>query len=97
MAIGIILFVMGFLMGLRFLVLEAIDKSGGHIQSLILAALLLGMGFQAALFAFIADLQGVNRRLLEEIQSHIRRERMVHSVPMRSSNAPAGKLDINSN
>jgi hypothetical protein len=41
---------------------------GGHVQSLILASILLGMGFQTCLIAFIADLLSVNRKLLERIK-----------------------------
>jgi hypothetical protein len=40
----------------------------GHTQSVILAGVLMGMGFQTALIAFIADLLSVNRKLLEEIK-----------------------------
>ena len=40
----------------------------GHVQSLILVSVLLGMGFQTILIAFIADLQASNRKLLEDIR-----------------------------
>jgi len=42
------------------------------VQSLILASILLGIGFQTMLVAFLADLQAVNRRLMEDIQYRIR-------------------------
>lgn len=41
---------------------------GGHIQSLILAAVLIVVGFQTFLIALLADLVAINRRLLEEMQ-----------------------------
>jgi len=67
-AIGAVLFGAGVLIGLRFLVFYFQDEGDGYIQSLILAALLMGMGFQAFLAAFIADLLAANRKLLENVR-----------------------------
>lgn len=63
-----LLFFAGLLIGLRFLYYYFTGGGGGHIQSLILAGLLAGMGFQTFLIAFVADLLAANRRLLEEIR-----------------------------
>jgi hypothetical protein len=69
MAIGILLLLLGLALGLRFLYFYFITLTGGgHVQSLILASILLGMGFQTCLIAFIADLLSVNRKLLEQIK-----------------------------
>ena len=38
------------------------------MQSVVLAGVLTGMGFQTGLIAFVADLLSVNRKLLEEIK-----------------------------
>ncbi len=66
MAIGLVLLLMGLALGLRFLYFYFITLTGGgHVQSLILASILMGMGFQTCLIAFIADLLSVNRKLLE--------------------------------
>jgi len=73
MSIGLVLFGLGTLLGIRFLVLMYLDSSSGHVQSLILASILLGMGFQTMVIAFIADLTGVNRKLLEDVQYRIRK------------------------
>lgn len=70
-AIGVILFGSGFLVGLRFLWAYFGDEGAGHIQSLILAALLMGMGFQTFMVAFLADLLAANRKLLEEIRTKV--------------------------
>ena len=70
--IGAILFGLGFLLGIRFLWYYLAGSGGGHIQSLILASVLLIMGFQTFLAAFITDLLAANRRLLEEIRSNER-------------------------
>ena len=66
--IGLILFGSGFLIGLRFLWLYFNGEGEGNIQSLILAGILLGMGFQTLLIAFVADLLAANRGLLEDIR-----------------------------
>lgn len=67
-SIGLTLFAAGFLIGLRFMWKYLGGEGEGHIQSLILAALLLGMGFQTLLIAFVADLLAANRKLLEDIR-----------------------------
>jgi glycosyltransferase involved in cell wall biosynthesis len=73
MTIGLALFASGFVIGLRFLFYFFREGGEGHVQSLILASILLGIGFQTVLVAFLADLQAVNRRLMEDIQYRIRK------------------------
>ncbi len=68
LTIGGVLFGLGFLLGLRFLWFYLGGNGDGHIQSLILASVLMGMGFQTVLVAFVADLLSVNRKLLEELR-----------------------------
>ena len=68
MMIAGVLFGLGLLLGLRYLYFFFIGEGGGHIQSVVLAGVLMGMGFQTGLIAFIADLLSVNRKLLEEIR-----------------------------
>jgi hypothetical protein len=72
--IGGLLFGAGFLLGLRFLYFLAVGLGKGHVQSLILASVLLSMGFQTILIAFVADLMASNRKLLEEIRFHLNRD-----------------------
>ncbi|NPA30146.1 MAG: glycosyltransferase family 2 protein [Epsilonproteobacteria bacterium] len=68
MTIAAILFGSGFLLGLRYLYFYFTGDGDGHIQSVILSGVLMGMGFQTGLIAFVADLLSVNRKLLEEIR-----------------------------
>ncbi len=68
MTIAAILFGLGFLLGLRFLYYYFTGDGDGHMQSVVLAGVLMGMGFQTGLIAFVADLLSVNRKLLEEIK-----------------------------
>ena len=72
MTIGVTIFGIGTLIGLRFVWFYLTGDGGGRIQSLILAAVLLGMGFQTILIAFVADLLAANRKLLEEQRQKLR-------------------------
>lgn len=66
--VGAFLFGAGVLIGLRYLFFYVTGEGAGHVQSLILSALLTGMGVQTVLVAFLADLIGVNRKLLEQLK-----------------------------
>lgn len=66
--IGAVLFALGTLIGLRFVWFFLEGSGEGHVQSLILGSILLGMGFQTILIAFVADLLAANRRLMEEVR-----------------------------
>ena len=77
---GIAVFFLGVLVGLRFVWVYLTQGSAGMIQSLILAAVLMLVGFQLALFGLMAELFGVNRKLLEDIQWRIRRLEIDHDT-----------------
>jgi glycosyltransferase involved in cell wall biosynthesis len=68
LAVGMTVFTVGFVIGLRFLWYFLAGAGSGHIQSLILASLLMGMGFQTILFGFMADLLSANRKMLEDVR-----------------------------
>ncbi|RGQ44191.1 glycosyltransferase family 2 protein [[Clostridium] leptum] len=71
--IGSTIFLIGLILGIRFLVFVFMGASGGHIQSLILASTLLLLGFQTFISGLQADLIASNRKLLEDIQERVRR------------------------
>lgn len=66
-------FVPGFALALRFLYFYLNGLGDGHIQSVILSALLMGSGLLLAIVAVITDLISVNRRLLQKIQWQVRK------------------------
>ena len=72
-SIGTVFFLVGFLLGCRFLWYWLAGGGRGMTQSLILAAVLMLMGTVFSMMAFIADLLSVNRQLLEDIQYRQRR------------------------
>ena len=71
--IGSVIFLIGLILGIRFLVFVFMGESGGHIQSLILASTFLLLGFQTFISGLQADLIASNRKLLEDIQERVRR------------------------
>ena len=68
MTVSMLPLLLGLGLGGRFVVYYLQDEGRGHIQSLILAAVMLLVAFQTMLLAVLADLQSVNRRLLEDLQ-----------------------------
>lgn len=80
MAIGVTELVLGLLVGIRFLWYYLAGAGAGHIQSLILASILVGVGFQTILTAFLADLLAVNRRLMEDVQCRVKRLELPENI-----------------
>lgn len=72
-AVGALIFLPGFLLGVRFLYYYFTGSGQGHVQSLILAAVLMLLGFQVAVLGVVADLIGSNRKIMQDILYHIRR------------------------
>ena len=58
----------GILLGIRWLIYFFMDSERTRLPSLILAAILILIGFQLWIFGLVADLIAANRKLLEEIQ-----------------------------
>ncbi|MBZ5645619.1 MAG: glycosyltransferase family 2 protein [Acidobacteriia bacterium] len=74
--LGTLLIVLGMLPGIRFLYLKSIGQGIGHVQSLILGAILFTVGFQVLLIGLAADLIACNRKILEELLYRMRRLEM---------------------
>ena len=71
---GLLAFVCGLALGIRFLFYFFVKGNGdGHVQSLILTALLVGIGFFLGVIGLLADLISVNRKLLEQTLERVRR------------------------
>jgi len=72
LTLGSLPFAAGWVLVLRFLYFFAIGEGQGHIQSLILAAILILVGFLIFLLGLLGDLIARNRRLSEEIVYRVR-------------------------
>lgn len=66
-------FLLGSAIGCRYLFFFFQGRTEGHIQSLILSAILLIVGFQIIMMGISAELIAVNRQLLEDIQVRIKK------------------------
>jgi len=68
----------GLVLAFRFLYFWILGQGNGHIQSVILSAVLLIVGFQTMLIGLVADLIGFNRTILEELLYRMRRDDLTH-------------------
>jgi hypothetical protein len=64
--LGALFFAAGIALGARYLYFAASGSGAGHVQSVVLAAVLLIVGIQIFLIGLLADMTGSNRRILEE-------------------------------
>ena len=69
--IGLVFLFFGTVLGGRFLYYFITGTGQGHIQSLILASILLLTGVQVCLIAVLSELISINRKLLEDVQNKI--------------------------
>lgn len=83
--LGSLPFAIGTLLGVRWLWYYLIlDSTRARVPSLVLAAVLILIGFQLWMFGLVADLLSVNRRLLEDIQLRLRRAEVDRTQAARS-------------
>lgn len=71
--IGGLFFLLGVLIGIRYLVLLFSGEGIGHIQSLILASTLMLIGVQTVVIGLLSDIISDNRKILEDVQYHVRK------------------------
>lgn len=71
--IGIVPIAIGVVLGIRFLVYLFMGTGGGHIQSLILASMLIMIGVQTIVVGLQGDIIAANRKILEDIQYRVRK------------------------
>ncbi len=76
MNLGMIALLIGGLIGWRFLLFYWAGQGGGHIQSLIFAAVCIMAGVQLLVIGLVADLISVNRRMIEDVLLRIKRMEM---------------------
>lgn len=87
---GGVLTLLGILLALRFLYFYLIGQGNGHVQSVILAAVLLIVGFQTFLIGLVADLIASNRKIMEEILYRLRREEANEKQPENQAQEARG-------
>jgi glycosyltransferase involved in cell wall biosynthesis len=80
--IGAIIFLLGIILGFRYIIFWLQGTGKGHIQSLILTAILLMIGFQTFIVGLLADIIASNRKILEDIQYRVRK---MECTPLRKT------------
>ena len=73
MGLGTIPVIGGVALGIRFIVYAVGGSGAGHIQSLILASMLIIIGVLVWVLGLMGDIIASNRKLLEDIQYHVRK------------------------
>lgn len=72
-AVGFVPFLVGVGIGIRYIVYMCVGQAVGHVQSLILASTLILLGVMCWMIGIQADLIAANRKILEDVQYHIRK------------------------
>ncbi|MGH8590610.1 MAG: glycosyltransferase family 2 protein [Gammaproteobacteria bacterium] len=88
--LGIVLLIPGLLLGARFVVYYVQGQGEGHIQSLILTAILIISSFLAMLAGVLADLIATNRLILEEVRTRLLRLDIAH----QGADQPENQADL---
>ena len=70
--IGLLTFGLGLAISCRFLYFYLNNDGSGHVQSLLLAAVLMIVGFQVLMIGLVADVISANRKLLEDLLYRVR-------------------------
>lgn len=71
--LGTISVLIGVIIGARFIYFICIGSGNGHIQSLILASMMIVVGVQTFIVGLQGDIIAANRKLLEDIQYRVKR------------------------
>jgi hypothetical protein len=84
--IGAVALVAGLATSGRFLYFYVTGSGSGHLQSLLLAAVLLIVGFQVMLMGLVADVISANRKLLEDLLYRTRSQELRDSQEREAAN-----------
>lgn len=83
--------VIGLGIGVRFLIYFANGAGGGHIQSLILACTLIIIGFLTFMIGLVADVIAANRKILQDVQYHVKRMEYDRIAPEKGKRKEPGR------
>ena len=89
-SIGTVMFLIGLILGVRYLVYFFTGGAAGHVQSLILSSTLMMMGCMTGIIGLQADIIAANRKILEDVQYHVRRLDYQNSQEQADNDANSG-------
>ena len=72
-SLATILGILGLAIVIRFLYYFSLGDGNGHVQSLIFAAVFLISAVQLGIIAILGDLLSINRRLIEDVQTRLKK------------------------
>jgi len=87
-SLGMLSILGGIIIGGRFLYFWLQGSGGGHIQSLILASMMVVVGVQTIVVGLQGDIIAANRKLLEDIQYRVKR------LDYEMTERPDGHTDV---
>jgi glycosyltransferase involved in cell wall biosynthesis len=90
--VGSAVFLGGLALAVRYLVFFSLGRGSGHVQSVIMAAVLLIVGFQIILIGLVADLVSFNRKMLEEVLYRIKKMDLI--TPEQQEVIDTNKVNI---
>ena len=70
---SVIMVLFGLAFMIRFLVFFFNGGGNGHVQSLLLAVMLMVIGFQVGIFGILADAVAANRKINEELLYRVKK------------------------
>lgn len=71
--LGLIPFVLGIGVGIRYLAYILLGQAEGHVQSLIFSNIMIILGALCWIVGMLGDMMASNRKMLEDIQYHVRK------------------------
>jgi hypothetical protein len=71
--VGAVLFTAGLILCARYIYFTALGQGRGHVQSVMIAGVLLILGFQSVVMGLLAELIGANRKLIQEVLYRVRK------------------------
>ncbi len=71
--LGCFPFLIGFALGIRYIILLCSGGGQGNVQSLILCSMLILIGVMIWVVGLLADVMSANRKILQEIQAKVRK------------------------
>ena len=72
LALGVVPFIIGFAIGVRYIVFIFMGRASGNIQSLILCSLLIMIAVMIWVLGMMADVISANRKISQEVQARTR-------------------------
>ena len=94
--IGMMVFLGGVAITARFVYYFLGGAGQGHVQSLVVSAVLMIVGFQIALIGLVADVISGNRKLLEDLLYRVRRMELAATADLTRGDGPvSGELSRN--